>query len=694
MTKQFIVRLKKTDGTIVANSQIITVNGIGSGTILASDFTDGLLTGPVSTTNRSGSFVKTIAAPSVITYSITANVSSVNEPGTIQWTIAASGGTVTYPRTFQTIGTNLSAGINASDFSVAAGDPNWQEETVTMTGVGSLVLPFTYTQTILADTVTEGAETFQVSLYSWPGTSGAPTGANTLVATSSVITINDTSTSLTITYPTTSTHGTPFTWSISGAGANQTWYAQTSGAFTARVPNTGTLAVDGSGAASYTNGDWGTIGPGLTNNYGAVTVTFYFTGGPTITKPHTVSQAASPTPTPTPTRSQGSTPTPTPTPTRSQGSTPTPTPSPTPTPTPTPTQSQIVSLGVCGKSYHLMIGNGTQPWSAVPASGMLDISRDFNPTANISQSSLDESTFGSNVSVPFGYETMFYVVEWEGTFTANATGTYSFSGVADDWFMMWIGPNASSGYTENNTNFRAKTNESSNTGTFVGTAGTAYPFRAIYGNGIGSRGLTLNITPPGGSASTDWSPYLSGAACTLPAFSPSSIRFFGVATNVYVPPNGEDPGFTHSPGNRLGFSSTSGVTRIIVKARGNKTLLSTTGVTYDSIGGVETIAYDSSNVPELAPDGETGVMMPTGAILSPTYVLTGLVQGSWDHPNGTDNKAGISLGTLGIESEEPPGTFVVGFRLFVYTNASPYPTAGFTTSSTSTPVTDYIRLNQ
>jgi len=62
-TKQFIIQLEKLDGTIVANSQIITVNGIGTGPILASDFTDNTLTGIVNTVNRSGSFTKSIKLP-------------------------------------------------------------------------------------------------------------------------------------------------------------------------------------------------------------------------------------------------------------------------------------------------------------------------------------------------------------------------------------------------------------------------------------------------------------------------------------------------------------------------------------------------------------------------------------------------------------------------------------------------------
>lgn len=65
MAKQFIVRLIKQDGTIVANSQVITVNGVGDGTILAADFSDNTLQGSVTTNNRSAQFCKIVAAPAV-----------------------------------------------------------------------------------------------------------------------------------------------------------------------------------------------------------------------------------------------------------------------------------------------------------------------------------------------------------------------------------------------------------------------------------------------------------------------------------------------------------------------------------------------------------------------------------------------------------------------------------------------------
>ena len=82
---------------------------------------------------------------------------------------------------------------------------------------------------------------------------------------------------ITINYPSTSTNGTPFSWSISKAVPNDTWYAQVTGAFSRRVPDTGTFSVDGSGSASYTNGDW-------SPNNGSITVTFYFTNSGTVTK--------------------------------------------------------------------------------------------------------------------------------------------------------------------------------------------------------------------------------------------------------------------------------------------------------------------------------------------------------------------------------------------------------------------------
>jgi hypothetical protein len=92
MAKTFIVRLRtgSTTGPIVANSQIIVLNGLGDGAILASDFTDNALSGTIVTnSSRVGSLSKTIIAATTTTTTTTA------APGTTTTTTAAPGTTTT-----------------------------------------------------------------------------------------------------------------------------------------------------------------------------------------------------------------------------------------------------------------------------------------------------------------------------------------------------------------------------------------------------------------------------------------------------------------------------------------------------------------------------------------------------------------------------------------------------------------------
>lgn len=397
--------------------------------------------------------------------------------------------------------------------------------------------------------------------------------------------------------------------------------------------------------------------------------------------------------------------------------------------TTTTTTSSIGIAGICGKSYHLDIMNGTSPWSYIQSSGMLNVARDFNPVqnlvqayagwhaTNVSQYRLDITAFNSNVSVPVVGTNTNYVVEYVGTFRTlpEDSGSFEFGhyqngSVADDWFMMWIGPNALSGYTADNATFKSKTNESNNNTYLNLSPSTSYPFRAIYGNGAGARSLDLWLKPPGfeqvlnelgqptGSVqlrpwTNEWYLWLRHTSCTLPAFNPSSIRFFGVATNAPIS-DGKGGFSTGNIINRFGFTSTAGVTRVIIKAKLDSSLTSTTGVTYNSMGGTEQTTFDSSNVPEIYSDGKGGDSY-TGLIYSPSYILRLLVQNAWDHravPLSTGNLAGTVVGYHSQEGDFGPGQCVVGYRMFVYTNDSPYPTAGFTTSSSSVPVTDYIRL--
>ena len=65
MPKQIIVRLYKggLNGELVANSQIITLEGLGDNPVSARDFTDGKLTGTVTTGGQFGLFYKRLALP-------------------------------------------------------------------------------------------------------------------------------------------------------------------------------------------------------------------------------------------------------------------------------------------------------------------------------------------------------------------------------------------------------------------------------------------------------------------------------------------------------------------------------------------------------------------------------------------------------------------------------------------------------
>jgi hypothetical protein len=85
MSKQFIVKLSTANGTVVANTQVITYNTFLVGNILANDFIDNTLTGTI-TTNQQGqaTFTKTIAGP---TFTIVPANFTANEGDVVTFTI-------------------------------------------------------------------------------------------------------------------------------------------------------------------------------------------------------------------------------------------------------------------------------------------------------------------------------------------------------------------------------------------------------------------------------------------------------------------------------------------------------------------------------------------------------------------------------------------------------------------------------
>jgi hypothetical protein len=106
--------------------------------------------------------------------------------------------------------------------------------------------------------------------------------------------------------------------------------------------------------------------------------------------------------------------------------------------------------------------------------------------------------------------------QWIGYFLAPTTGVYNFSLTSDDGSYFWIGSNAISGYTTGNANVFA----TYNTGTVVSgnislTAGTYYPVRTLYGNGIGGAYITVSFSGPGIATRSDGTGYFFYNSATL-----------------------------------------------------------------------------------------------------------------------------------------------------------------------------------
>jgi hypothetical protein len=188
----------------------------------------------------------TVIADPTPTYSISPQTSSVNEGSSITFTVNT---------TSVATGTTLYWSINggsansSADFSANTGSFNISNNSGTFT-----VYP-------TADTSTEGSETFIVKVRT-----GSVSG--TEVATTDVITINDTSIALyneVISGPSSVGVGTGFTLTISGGAPNTSW------GYNSGFSN-GFGTLNGSGAASISV-------PGSAQPYiGTYTYDFYFTG--------------------------------------------------------------------------------------------------------------------------------------------------------------------------------------------------------------------------------------------------------------------------------------------------------------------------------------------------------------------------------------------------------------------------------
>ena len=81
--------------------------------------------------------------------------------------------------------------------------------------------------------------------------------------------------------------------------------------------------------------------------------------------------------------------------------------------------------------------------TALKTTGLLASSTGYN-------SNISSINVGTNGAVPSNGSLETYTVEWTGLFLANVTGTWTFFTSSDDGSFLWIGANATSGYTTTN----------------------------------------------------------------------------------------------------------------------------------------------------------------------------------------------------------------------------------------------------
>jgi hypothetical protein len=91
-----------------------------------------------------------------------------------------------------------------------------------------------------------------------------------------------------------------------------------------------------------------------------------------------------------------------------------------------------------------------------------------------------------------------------GYIKSDFTGTWTFGMSSDDEAMIWIGPNAVSGYVPANALIYSAYNTGTVTGTVPMIAGYFYPVRLMYGNGPSTGVLNVTYAHTGQTATNDF----------------------------------------------------------------------------------------------------------------------------------------------------------------------------------------------
>ena len=111
----------------------------------------------------------------------------------------------------------------------------------------------------------------------------------------------------------------------------------------------------------------------------------------------------------------------------------------------------------------------------------------------------------------------YYSWQWLGTFRSTSAGTYNFCTASDDASHLWVGANATTGFTVANAivNNGGTHPVVTQCGNITLAASTDYPIRIQFGEAGGGDAMSVYFTPPGGSATYNGNGYFfSGGGLT------------------------------------------------------------------------------------------------------------------------------------------------------------------------------------
>lgn len=177
------------------------------------------------------------------------------------------------------------------------------------------------------------------------------------------------------------------------------------------------------------------------------------------------------------------------------------------------------------------------------------------PVASGIVTSIPSINAGTNGYVPGDQSWSNYSVQWLGYFLSNYTGTWTFYTNSDDASYLWIGPNATTGFTTTNAIvINGGTHPMvEKSGTVSLTAGQYYPIRIQFGEGGGGDNIIVSFSNPGLAKTTNG----QGFFYTVPRLATLN----GPQPQIFLGPLLSYPAATGTPpsndGTKLAFAGAS-----------------------------------------------------------------------------------------------------------------------------------------